>query len=162
MSGNLVTNSGTSTNGDLAQFSGTSRKIVTDSSISSANVVLNTGGTVTSGQIAVFSGTTGRLITASGTVPGSYLPLAGGTMTGTINMGTHTITNVSGMTMTGSALGGINPVISINSTFADGNYINFGTAGRNIGVYSGGPFFSHSILITTLQSTLSSTTVLGL
>lgn len=52
---------------------------------------------------------------------------------------TPTIT--SGETHTGSNLSGLNSVINIDSTFADGNYIAVGGGGRNIGVLSGGDFF---------------------
>jgi len=45
------------------------------------------------------------------------------------------------MTMTGSALTGTNSVVTINSAFSDGTYINFGGGGRGIGVFNGGPLF---------------------
>jgi hypothetical protein len=120
---NLVTNSGSSTSGNLVQFSGTSGKVINDSSLSSSNIVLNTGGTVTSGQLAVFSGTSGRLITASGTLPGSYLPLAGGTMSGGINMNTQSLTNVSGQTFTGTSPSGTGVIVDFGTGFTRGNYL---------------------------------------
>ncbi len=62
---NVVSNAGSSTSSNLASFSGTSGKVITDASILSTDVVTNTGGTVTANQIPVFSGTGGRLITNS-------------------------------------------------------------------------------------------------
>lgn len=88
----IVSNAAGSTPGDLASFSGATGKVVTDSGIVAANVAQNTGAGVTSGDVVVFSGTGGRLITSAGAALSAYLPLAGGTMSGSLNMGSQTIT----------------------------------------------------------------------
>lgn len=58
---NIVSNAGASTSGNLASFSGTTGKVITDSTIVAANVVTNSAGSTTAGQVATYSGTTGKL-----------------------------------------------------------------------------------------------------
>lgn len=48
----------------------------------------------------------------------------------------------SGLTLGTAALSGIVPAINMTSTYSDGNYINFGGSGRNIGITSSGALFS--------------------
>jgi hypothetical protein len=135
---NIVSNTSTGASGHLASF--VSDKVIQDSAIISANVVTNTS-TATNNHIAIFSGAGGKLITDGGHAISEYLLLSGGTMTGSLNMGTQPIGNISGITMTGFALPGTSAVISIDSTFGAGNYISVAGAGRNIGVINGGPLF---------------------
>ena len=62
---NIVSNIGTSVNGDLCSFSDTSGKVITTSSIVAGNVVTNVGTNV-SGNIPSFSGITGKIIQDGG------------------------------------------------------------------------------------------------
>ncbi len=97
LAANIVTNSGTNVSGDIPSFSGTTGKIITDSGILAANIVTNTG-TGTLDNLASF--VSNKVIKDSGisASSGPWLPLAGGTMTastGTINMNSSQLTNVS-------------------------------------------------------------------
>jgi len=90
---NIVSNAGASTAGNLASFSGTTGKIVTDSGVVATNVVTNTAGATTAGQVATYSGTTGKLITNSTT------PILGTPASGTLTncTGLPVSTGVSGL-----------------------------------------------------------------
>ena len=57
---NIVSNTGTSTSGDLASMSRTTGKVIRDRAIVAANVVTNAGANV-SGDIPSFSGITGKI-----------------------------------------------------------------------------------------------------
>ena len=81
---NIVSNAGASTGGNLASFSGTTGKIVTDSGVVATNVVTNTAGATTAGQVATYSDTTGKLITNS-TTPILGTP-ASGTLTNCVGL----------------------------------------------------------------------------
>ncbi len=72
--GGFVQGPASATNGDIAVFDGTTGKLIKDTSILSANIVLETSGAVTSGHLAVFSGTSGHLIADGGAVPGGGAP----------------------------------------------------------------------------------------
>lgn len=56
---------------------------------------------------------------------------------GSVSLGSSATLNVA----TNAALTGVNAGLTISGTLGDGNYINFGTGGRNIGVFNGGVFF---------------------
>jgi hypothetical protein len=88
---NLVTNVGAAVSGDVAIFSGSTGKIITDLSIPSGNLVTNAG-TSTTNHVAVFSSGTGKVLTDGGHALSEYLPLAGGTMTGGLVMAAQVLT----------------------------------------------------------------------
>ena len=138
----IVTNSGSSVNGNVAQFSGTSGEIINDSAISSSNLVLNTGGAVVNNDLVVFNGTTGRLVSdssvllsnvvqnTSGTVTGGQFAIFSGTSGRLITSSGSSPTGflpVSGGTMSGGINMGTNSITNIGSQTFSG--INPGTTG---------------------------------
>jgi hypothetical protein len=78
--GSAVTNPGTSVDGDIPKFSGTTGKVIVDAGILAANLVLNPGGANTNGVLPYFSSTTGRQLGAS-TVPVADVVTNPGTVT---------------------------------------------------------------------------------
>ena len=80
---NIVSNSGSSTSGDLCSFSGASGKVITDSAIVAANVVTNAGANV-SGDIPSFSGISGKIIQDSGILAANVVTNAGINVSGDI------------------------------------------------------------------------------
>lgn len=89
----VVTNSGTSISGNIATFSGTTGKVITDSTIGVGNLVTNTVGGTTIGQVATYSSTSGKVITNSTT------PILGTPASGTLTncTGLPISTGVSGL-----------------------------------------------------------------
>ncbi len=74
---NIVSNSGSSTSGNLASLSGTTGKIITDSTIAATSVVVGPASAVTS-RLASYNGTSGKLIQDSGiTVVSNGLAMTG-------------------------------------------------------------------------------------
>ncbi len=74
---NIVSNSGASTSGNLASLSGTTGKIITDSTIAATSVVVGPASAVTS-RLASYNGTSGKLIQDSGiTVVSNGLTMTG-------------------------------------------------------------------------------------
>lgn len=90
---NIVNNVGSSVTGDVAVFSGSTGKVVSDTGIVAANVVTNVG-VSTAGHVAIFSDASGKIIQDGGAMS-TYLPLAGGTMIGDIDMNGNNIANVN-------------------------------------------------------------------
>ena len=80
---NIVSNTGTSVNGDLCSFSGTSGKVITTSSIVAGNVVTNVGTNV-SGNIPSFSGITGKIIQDGGIQAANIVTNVGTNVSGNI------------------------------------------------------------------------------
>ena len=62
---NIVSNTGASVSGNIASLSGTTGKVITDSGVVAASVVVGPASVVT-GRIASYNGTTGKLVADSG------------------------------------------------------------------------------------------------
>ena len=140
---NIVSNAGTSVSGNIASLSGTTGKVITDSGVAAASVVVGPAVAV-SGNLPTFSGTTGKLVADSGILASSLattaamntadnlrLLKAGDTMSGALAMGTNNITNVgsiSGATYTRSA----DNILSCTTLPTYGNLAMFSATSKGI------------------------------
>lgn len=77
---NIVSNSGSSTSGNLASFSGSSGKIVTDSGIVASNVVTSAGSS-TMGNVPAFFDASGKVISNSLVAVSNIVTNTGGAVT---------------------------------------------------------------------------------
>jgi len=134
---NVITDSSNLVSSNLVSASGS--KTVTDSGIVAANVITDSGNLVNNNLV---SGSGSKTVKDSAIASADVFLRTGSVQaTGNFDMNVHNISNIAAATFSNTSLVGTTPIISIDNTYSDGNYINFGTGGRNIGVFNGGALF---------------------
>jgi hypothetical protein len=110
-----VVGSGTSVDGDVAVYSGTTGLLIHDTGIAAASLVAGPASAINS-DIALFDGTTGKLIKDSGVQLSSLAPLASPALTGTPTAPTAAAaTNTTQIATTAFVEGEISPLAPIAS-----------------------------------------------
>ena len=104
---NIVSNAGASTAGNLAIFSGTTGKIITDSGVAAASVVAGPASAVNN-QVALFNGASGKIIQAGATAIGTLGALTLSNTTNASNISTGALVTAGGLGVAGRAyIGGM-------------------------------------------------------
>jgi hypothetical protein len=177
---NIMSNAGASTSGNLPSFSGTSGKVLTDSTVAATSVVVGPA-SATNGAVAIYNGTTGKLLSdgvtllsallLSTTAASTYAALAGAAFTGAISTSDTTASTTTG---TGSVVagGGLGVAGAINAggvvkstnttdstTTGTGAIVSAGGLGVAKAIVSGGAITAAGIIKTndTTQSTTTGT-----
>jgi hypothetical protein len=98
---NIVSNAGASVSGNIASLSGVTGKLITDSGVAAASVVLGPA-SVVSGNIATYSGTAGKLITNAASGIGTIGAVTLANSTASINTATGAFICAGGAGITGA------------------------------------------------------------